>query len=98
VIAMAEPPATGEAPSQGSSQVALAIVTEIRARREGLADDERNARRHPRSRQILTRRQRQVEAALIDGLLLALTHAIGKPYDIIAAERLISRGATDGQA
>jgi hypothetical protein len=30
--------------------------------------------------------------------LLALTHAIGKPYDISAVERLISKGATDGQA
>jgi hypothetical protein len=95
---MAEPPATGEAPGKGSLQVAAAIVTEIRARREGLADDERRTRRYPRSRQILTGRQHQAEAALIDGLLLALTHAIGKPYNIIAAERLISRGATDGQA
>jgi hypothetical protein len=95
---MAEPPATGEAPSQARSQVAQAIVTEIRARREGLADDERHARRHPRSRQILTRRQRQLEGAFVDGLLLALTHALGWPYDIGAAERLISKGAIDGQA
>jgi hypothetical protein len=81
-----------------SPQVAAAIVTEIRARREGLADDERRARRHPYSRQILTRRQRQMEGAFIGGLLLALTHAAGKPYDIDAAERLISKGAIDGQA
>jgi hypothetical protein len=85
------------APSQGlsagGSQVAAAIVTEIRARRDGLADDERRARRFPRSRQILTRRQRQMEAALISGLLLALTHVLRRPYDIGAAERLISKGA-----
>jgi hypothetical protein len=73
--------------------VAAAIVTEIRARREGLADDERRARRYPRSRQILTRRQRQMESAFIDGLTLALTHATGQPYDIGAAELLISKGA-----
>ena len=42
------------------AEVAAAIVTEIRARREGLAADERHARRFPRSRQILTQRQRQV--------------------------------------
>lgn len=81
-----------------SSNVAAAIATEIRARRDGLADDERRARRHPSSRQILTRRQRQMEAAFINGLLLALTHALGKPYDIGAAELLISKGAIDGKA
>ena len=98
MIAVAEPQATGEAPSQGGSQIAQAIVTEIRARREGLADDERRARKHPSSRHILTGRQRQMETAFIDGLLLALTHAIGRPYDIGAAELLISKGAIDGQA
>lgn len=81
-----------------SEEVTAAIAAEIRARRETLADDQRHARRHPRSRQILTRRQRQAEAAFINGLLLALTHAIGQPYDISAAEMLISEGATDGQA
>ncbi len=85
--------APGQAPRTGSSQVAAAIVMEIRARREGLADDERRARRYPRSRQILTRRGRQMEGALIDGLLLALTHAIGQPYDIGTAELLINKGA-----
>jgi hypothetical protein len=85
--------APGQALNAGGSQVAAAIVTEIRARREGLADDERRARRHPRSRQLMTRRGRQMEGALIDGLLLALTHATGKPYDIGAAELLISKGA-----
>jgi len=90
---MAEPPATGEAPSQGSSQVAAAIVTEIRARREGLAADERRARTFARSRQVLTQRQRQMEGAFIGGLLLALTHALGQPYDIGAAELLIGKGA-----
>ncbi len=33
-----------------------------------------------------------MEAAFINGLLLALTHALGKPYDIGAAELLISKG------
>ncbi len=83
----------GRAHGADSSRVAAAIATEIRARRDGLADDERRARRHPRSRQILTRRQRENEAAFINGLLLALTHAIGRPYDISSAEQLISKGA-----
>ena len=34
-----------------------------------------------------------MEAALISGLLLALTHVLRRPYDIGAAERLISKGA-----
>jgi len=85
--------APGQAPRTGSSQVAAAIVMEIRARREGLADDERRARRHPRSRQLLTRRARENEAAFISGLVLAMTHALGRPYDIGAAELLISKGA-----
>ena len=88
----------GRTPCTGSSALAAAIAAEIRARREGLADDERRARAFPRSRQILTRRQRQMESAFIGGLLLALTHVLGKPYDIAAAERLISKGAIDGQA
>lgn len=88
----------GRTPCTGSSALAAAIAAEIRARRDALVDDERRARRHPRSRQILTRRQRQMEAAFISGLLLALTHAAGKPYDITAAEMLISKGASDGQA
>ena len=83
----------GQALNPGGSQVAAAIVTEIRARRESLADDERRARRHPRSRQLMTKRGRQMEGALIKGLLLALTHAIGEPYDISAAEIAISKGA-----
>ena len=82
--------APGQAQSAGSSQVAAAIVTEIRVRRDGVADDERRARRHPRSRQILTGRQRQIETTFIGGLLLALTHAIGRPYDFGAAEKLVS--------
>ena len=86
--------APGQVQSAGSSQVAAAIVTEIRARRNGLADDERRARRHPRSRQILTRRHRENEAAFINGILLALTHVISKPYDIGAAELLISEVST----
>ncbi len=68
-------------------------VAEIRSRRSNLADDEQRARRFPRSRQILTQRQRQNEAAFISGLLLALTHVLGQPYDIGAAERMISKGA-----
>lgn len=72
--------------------MAAAIATEIRARREGLAADERRARDFPRSRQILTQRQRQMEAAFINGLLLALTHVLEKPYDLGAAEQLISKG------
>lgn len=74
-------------------EVAAAIVTEIWARREGLAGDERQARRHPRSRYLLSKRGRQMEAALIDGLLLALTYVIGQPHDIGAAEQLIGKGA-----
>jgi len=85
--------APGLARHAGSPQVAAAIVTEIRARRDNLADDERRARRHPRSRQTLTRRQRQNEAAFISGLLLALTFAAGLPYDVAAAEQLIKKGA-----
>jgi hypothetical protein len=34
-----------------------------------------------------------MEGALIDGLLLALTHTLGRPYDISAAEIAISKGA-----
>jgi hypothetical protein len=83
----------GRAQGAGSSQVIAAIVTEIRARRDGLADDERRARMFPHSRQILTQRQRQMEAAFINGLLLALTHVLEKPYDLGAAEQLISKGA-----
>ena len=83
----------GQARSAGGSPVAAAIVIEILARREGLADDERRARRHPRSRQLMTRRGRQMEGALIDGLVLALGHALGRPYDISAAEIVISKGA-----
>jgi hypothetical protein len=93
VIAVSELPATGQSRPAGGSRVAAAIVTEIRARRSNLADDERCARMHPRSRQILTRRQRQNEIAFISGLLLALTHALGRPYDIGAAELLISKGS-----
>jgi hypothetical protein len=83
----------GHAPLAGSSGVAAAIAMEIRARRDGLAADERRAREFPRSRQILTQRQRQTEASFVNGLLLALTHALEKPYDISAAELLISKGA-----
>ena len=43
--------------ARGSPQLATTIVTEIRARRDALADDERRARRNPRSRQILTSRR-----------------------------------------
>ncbi len=85
--------APGQAPRTGNSEVAAAIVTEVRARRDGLAADERRARTSPRSRQILTQRQRQNEASFISGLLLALTHAAGQPYDIAAAEQLIGKGA-----
>lgn len=85
--------APGQALNAGGSQVAAAIVTEIRARREGLADDERRARRFPHSRRNLTRRQRENEAAFVNGLLLALTHVLGRPYDIGAAELLIGKGA-----
>jgi len=89
----ADSAAPGQVLTAGGSKVAAAIVTEIRARREGLADDERRARTYPRSRQVLTQRQRQTEGAFIGGLLLALTHVLGKPYDIGAAERLIGKGA-----
>jgi len=89
----ADSAAPGQVLTAGGSQVAAAIVTEIRARREGLAADEQRARRFPHSRQVLTRRQREHEAAFIGGLLLALTHVLGQPYDIGAAERLISKGA-----
>jgi len=85
--------APGQVQRTGSCAVAAAIVMEIRARREGLADDERRARTFPRSRQVLTQRQRQTEAAFIGGLLLALTHVLGRPYDIGAAELLIGKGA-----
>jgi hypothetical protein len=85
--------APGPALNAGGSQVAAAIVAEIRARRDDLADDERWARMFPHSRQTMTQRQRQMEAAFINGLLLALTHALSRPYDISAAERLIGKGA-----
>ena len=81
----------GAYPGDGSGP-----ITGGRAIRDGLADDECRTRMFPHSMQILTRRQRQMETAFIRGLLLALTHAIGKPYDIAAAETLISNGACDG--
>jgi hypothetical protein len=83
----------GQGPRTGSSGVAAAIATEIRARREGLAADELRVRDFPRSRQVLTKRQRQMEVAFINGALLALTHALGRPYDITSAEQMISNGA-----
>ena len=82
---------------QAATWVAQAIAAEIRGRRRELADQDRHAAAFPASRQNPSMSQRAEDLARIDGLVIALTLAIGRPYDMRAAEDLISQaGAPAG--
>lgn len=82
---------------QAATWLAQAIAAEIRGRRRELANQDRHAAAFPASRQNPSRSQRAEDLARIDGLVIALTLAIGRPYDMRAAEDLISQaGAPAG--
>lgn len=82
---------------QAANWVTQAIAAEIRCRRRELANQDRHAAAFPASRQNPSRSQRAEDLARIDGLVIALTLAIGRPYDMRAAEDLISQaGAPAG--
>lgn len=79
------------------NQAALAIAGEIRRRRSSGTDGDGRAAPSPEGGRKPA--QRAQKLTLVNGMVIALSFAIGKPLDIQAAEDLISRPAgTGGQS
>jgi hypothetical protein len=76
---------------QAANRVAQAIAGEIRGRRRELATQDQHAAVFPASRRNPSRSRRAQDLARISGLVVALTFVIDRPYDMRAAEDLISR-------
>jgi hypothetical protein len=77
------------------NQAALAIAGEIRRRRGNRADGDGHAAPAAEGGHDPAA-QRAQELALVDGMVMALSFAIGKPFDVQAAEDLISQPAGTG--
>ena len=78
------------------NEAALAIAGEIRRRRAEAGGDSRTPS-PPAGRRATVRAQRAQDLLLVNGMLLALALAIGRPGDVQAAEDLISRPADADQ-